>query len=110
MSSSEDHSDRAASASVAMAEPQEHVITARRSRDGFLTFDVRISHIIEQVNHYKQQGCTEAVSDGVGEGCRRRREREHLALFVWAALCYSKIFCCRFGCDQVSLVVSGSNS
>ena len=109
MSSSEDHSDRAASASVAMAEPQEHVITARRSRDGFLTFDVRISHIIEQVNHYKQQGCTEAVSDGVGEGVSPQ-EREHLTLFVWAALCCSKIFCCRFGCDQVSLVVSGSNS
>ena len=41
--------------SLAMAEepnppPEENVIVARRSEDGFLTFDVRISHIIEQVS------------------------------------------------------------
>lgn len=45
MSSAEENEHTSA---VEMPGAQEHVITARRSRDGFLTFDVRISHIIEQ--------------------------------------------------------------
>lgn len=52
-SSAADEESKQATSSVATSDPvaatQEHVITARRSRDGFLTFDVRMSHIIEQV-------------------------------------------------------------